>query len=547
STDPTDPDVVKATICTGYTMSYTTLRMNGTGVVDGLTIKDSDNDAVRCEGGTPTIRRCIISGGLDQIISVWGGCDAIFEANEVYFGGMAPAIRVFGNAAPTFRNNYMHNNTGGSIDCDAESHVTVDGNRFVTSWGGSMLTLYQGHVTNNVFRLCKGVDGGAISVKKQTSADDVVEIMNNLIVGCTAKRGGGIYCAGNAAIENNTLCDNSASNANGGANIFSDNAAPIIRNCLLAFGKAGGGLAMIGGNRPNVSYCDLFGNVGGDRIGEPGLDMANLSIEPVLADRSPEAGSYRLKSKAGRWLGWTWVIDPTTSPLIDAGDPASVFSREPSPNGGRINIGYDGNTEQASKSGASPVPSVIVCAPRGSGTPVTANLVARFSVPMKQGSVAENLYINGVKATGWAFVWVGTKMTYKPPESFKPGRRYQIRIARTAMSKAGVRMAADKIWNFTVAASAPANVSVTALRAPSGTQLAVNLAAPAEVTVTIRNLAGREIALLSPGALEAGVHSLVWNGKSRAGTLAPAGSYLVQVQAKDAMGAKCSALAVLKR
>jgi len=38
------------------------------------------------------------------------------------------------------------------------------------------------------------------------------------------------------------------------------------------------------------------------------------------------------------------------SPGIDAGDPASPFSFELGPNGGRVNVGYDGNTAQATAS-----------------------------------------------------------------------------------------------------------------------------------------------------------------------------------------------------
>ena len=59
---------------------------------------------------------------------------------------------------------------------------------------------------------------------------------------------------------------------------------------------------------------------------------------------------YHLKSETGRWNGTLWFNDSTTSPCIDAGDPASDYSKEPAPNGGRINIGAFGNTPTASKS-----------------------------------------------------------------------------------------------------------------------------------------------------------------------------------------------------
>ncbi len=45
------------------------------------------------------------------------------------------------------------------------------------------------------------------------------------------------------------------------------------------------------------------------------------------------------------------------SPAIDAGDPASPFSAEPAPNGGRINLGAYGNSSQAALSGQLPTPA----------------------------------------------------------------------------------------------------------------------------------------------------------------------------------------------
>jgi hypothetical protein len=75
----------------------------------------------------------------------------------------------------------------------------------------------------------------------------------------------------------------------------------------------------------------------------------NIDADPLFAD--PANGDYHLKSPAGRWTGSGWAHDGVTSPCIDAGDPGSSYASEPSPNGGRINQGAYGNTEQASKSG----------------------------------------------------------------------------------------------------------------------------------------------------------------------------------------------------
>lgn len=76
----------------------------------------------------------------------------------------------------------------------------------------------------------------------------------------------------------------------------------------------------------------------------------NLDADPNFADLN--AGDYHLKSTRGRY--WpdhqVWVLDTVTSPCIDAGDPNSAFDLEPQPNGGRINMGSDGDTAFASLS-----------------------------------------------------------------------------------------------------------------------------------------------------------------------------------------------------
>jgi hypothetical protein len=56
------------------------------------------------------------------------------------------------------------------------------------------------------------------------------------------------------------------------------------------------------------------------------------------------------------------TLDATQSPAIDRGAAGDPFAREPAPNGGFINIGAYGNTEQASKS---PLAYVFVLAPNG--------------------------------------------------------------------------------------------------------------------------------------------------------------------------------------
>ena len=59
---------------------------------------------------------------------------------------------------------------------------------------------------------------------------------------------------------------------------------------------------------------------------------------------------------SGKRLGYDYIL---TSSCIEAGN-LDVFSNEPLPNGDRINIGYYGNTTQASKSDISLVSPVTI-------------------------------------------------------------------------------------------------------------------------------------------------------------------------------------------
>jgi len=76
----------------------------------------------------------------------------------------------------------------------------------------------------------------------------------------------------------------------------------------------------------------------------------NIDADPCFAD--PNTGDYHLKSQAGRWLAdeARWVTDEATSPCIDLGDPMKPVGPESFPNGGRVNMGAYGGTEQASRS-----------------------------------------------------------------------------------------------------------------------------------------------------------------------------------------------------
>jgi len=165
-------------------------------------------------------------------------------------------------------------------------------------------------------------------------------LRGNLAIGSSGRSpeayGGGIYCQlSNPTITNCTLNGNSALSHGGG--IYCENSNPTLTNSISW------------GNSPDEIYGDnisiIFSNIQGGFVGE-----SNLDFDPLFAD--PESGDYHLKSQVGRYDPHTqiWMVDDVTSPCIDAGDPTSPISSEPSPNGAVVNMGAYGGTSEASKS-----------------------------------------------------------------------------------------------------------------------------------------------------------------------------------------------------
>ena len=218
-------------------------------------------------------------------------------------------------------------------------------------------------------------------------------VRNNLIWGneITGNWGGGVYCYDLAPqpIENNTVVNNSTGGVCG--NGIACSPGQTITNCIVWGNPAEEGALWAEGGNFSISYSDIQGGEeavsavsGADVNWGPG----NIDVDPLFAD--PAADDYHLKSQAGHWDpaanggAGAWVTDSVTSPCIDAGDPASDYGNEPSPNGGRINMGAYGNTPFASKSVPAPVVASVL---PDSGPPYTLMKVTGSWFGFAEGTV----------------------------------------------------------------------------------------------------------------------------------------------------------------
>lgn len=154
-----------------------------------------------------------------------------------------------------------------------------------------------------------------------------------------------------------------------------------------------------------------------------GLDMHSVPGDPLLAD--PGAYDYHLKTEQtlGRYTPAGWTSDTESSPLLDAGDPASDVSAEPAPNGGRVNIGMYGGTAEASKALDRPWLRAVSYADAGSVGNETATLrwiagggltgTVRVAVSRDGGTTWSNV-ANSVQASAGEVAWNASKFADSP-------------------------------------------------------------------------------------------------------------------------------------
>ena len=277
------------------------------------------------------------------------------------------------------------------IDCQGTPSEPHRGFWFGSGEGnGSILdgfTITNGYGPTESFANFTRSSGGAIF----TINNSTPTITRCRIVGNSAACGGGLHCIKNVEIRNCIITDNSAEVAGGGV-YFWDHSS-VISYCTItnnSAGKHGGGFHCYRHSYPTISQCIIWGNTaplgpevslkstvypseltvlysnvkGGQAAAyvESGCTLiwgeGNIDADPCFAD--PQEGDYHLRSRLGRYVPvdpaefggqkGLWARDDVTSPCIDAGDPAVNPKNELMPNGGRVNIGAYGDTEQASLS-----------------------------------------------------------------------------------------------------------------------------------------------------------------------------------------------------
>ena len=411
---------------------------NGTGIIadsstlTGNILHDNANAGATISGnstvtGNTAYHNIGTNANPQAGFQVYGGT---VSGNIAY--GQAYGIIVAGGG--TIANNLVYNNTAAGISF--LSGTTVTGNVAHDNGWGIVGNVYFGgpaSVTNNLIysNTTGGIQfaggyhtpfvnntvyqatGDAFSLVSQENQQDVV-LHNNIL-----------WTAGGYDIR---------TDANSQAQLNSD------YNDLYATGTGQIGLWQNGG-RKTLADWQLASL----------RDASSLSADPLFVNAT--GGDYHEQSLYGSFHGGSLapVLSATTglpaaatgsfandakqSPAIDRGDASFSFANEPPPNGGYINIGAYGNTDQASKSPAS---YVLVTHPNGGENWIagqTFTITWRTDHP-GTGMVDVDLLH---EAQGGALTLQANILTAAPnngqyqwaiPASVPPGSDYVIRITR---------------------------------------------------------------------------------------------------------------------
>jgi hypothetical protein len=180
---------------------------------------------------------------------------------------------------------------------------------------------------------------------------------NCVIEGFTIRKGfananGGAIYLGSASptFKQCIFADNTATGT-GGA-LFSDGGSPRLVNCTFAGNNATDGRALYCVSDSGCGNAIVTNSIlrnGGDELHTEGCSTVSITYSDVstgwAGDGNIDYDPCFIDTIAG-----DYHLSPYSS-CIDAGDPESDYHFEPEPDGGRINMGAYGNTNEATSKG----------------------------------------------------------------------------------------------------------------------------------------------------------------------------------------------------
>ncbi len=403
-----------------------------------------------------------IRGGASGVMLVAGntvyGHSGTNDVGIVLDGPSSSALRnvtynnfdgISANSGALVNENRSYHNSNSGISLNVLSGLTSNANRNVVysnNLGILVGTNFSGLLANN---LIYANTSAGVQMSGAGSFSGAPKLVNNTIFQPAGDAVRLIGTSRNVELRNNILVVGAAR----AINVAADSQAGFKSDFNL-FRTTGAGRVGFwqGADRPTLAswQAAVF------------VDQNSLFQDPVFVDvdgpdnqlgfvgstADGDDDDFHLQSQVGSFHGGalapisvggalpifptaTLTADANQSPAIDRGDSTDAFANEPAPNGGFINLGFEGNTDQASKSPAS---YMLVTLPDGGEAwlanqtfPIrwrSHNTAATVDVELMQvGNPTPIMLIADDTANDGEFQWT-------IPNTITPADNYLIRVTR---------------------------------------------------------------------------------------------------------------------
>lgn len=465
STNPTNATVVATTV------------LDGSGVGTVVTFSGGETAGAALKG--LTIRNGVNGGGggimcIDASPTIMGNLIMANQAAAPAFTGLGGGIYVK-NSSPSITRNIIRNNSasdgGAGIAFENSGGLCLD-NQITNNSGhrGAGVLLIAGSSVDLKRNLIQGnssaTAGGGVYISGITTLQCRELIVRN---NSALTDGGGIYAEGSVWRLANSVLDHNAALTGGGlalvggtntiasstldansSGVHANAAGGSISNCIITSSTRSGtgfGVTFTGATVPSFVYCNVWNNIAGSYSGLVAPSSC-LSTDPMYVDAANAV--YNLKSQAGHATTHGFVNDWTTSPCIDAGAPRSAFALETAPNGGRLNMGFEGNTTVASHS----ISGLLIASTPGDGaTDVNRRTAVNitFQHLVQQASAEAHFTFTGAGAVAGTISWPvpNKKLAFTPTAPLAGGQLHTIALTAGIKMTDSTLLAASETRTFT--------------------------------------------------------------------------------------------------
>ena len=168
-------------------------------------------------------------------------------------------------------------------------------------------------------------DGNSVPTDAGIKVEVGSVVTHNIVIRVNQSFAAGIEVNGGAQVLNNTVRSCAY-----GIEIKSGTSTPSIKNNIVASNTRG--METSAFNSSVRKYNDVYGNSFNYTGSDSNPGTGDISLDPLFKDVAVATLDLRILS---------------TSPCVNAGDPADFVAEEPPPNGGRIDMGAYGGTKIA--------------------------------------------------------------------------------------------------------------------------------------------------------------------------------------------------------